>query len=55
MRDKYNLLISGSFGYLENKVIRIGHMGENATMDKIIFVLNIIDKSLKDLGYKSDN
>lgn len=54
MRDKYNLLISGSFDYLENKVIRIGHMGENATMDKIIFVLNIIDKSLKDLGYKSE-
>ncbi len=54
MRDKYNLLISGSFDYLENKVIRIGHMGENATMDKIIFVLNILDKSLKDLGYKSE-
>jgi len=54
VRDKYNLLISGSFDYLENKVIRIGHMGENATMDKIIFVLNIIDKSLKDLGYKSE-
>ncbi len=53
MRDKYNLLISGSFDYLENKVIRIGHMGENATMDKIVFVLNILDKSLKDLGYKS--
>ncbi len=54
MRDNYNLLISGSFDYLENKVIRIGHMGENATMDKIIFVLNILDKSLKDLGYKSE-
>jgi aspartate aminotransferase-like enzyme len=54
MRDKYNLLISGSFDYLENKVIRIGHMGENATMNKIIFVLNILDKSLKDLGYKSE-
>lgn len=53
MRDKYNLLISGSFDYLENKVIRIGHMGENATMDKIVFVLNILDESLKDLGYKS--
>ncbi len=54
MRDKYNLLISGSFDYLENKVIRIGHMGENAIMDKIIFVLNILDKALKDLGYKSE-
>ena len=53
MRDKYNLLISGSFDYLENKVIRIGHMGENAKMDKIVFVLNILDESLKDLGYKS--
>jgi len=53
MRDNYNLLISGSFDYLENKVIRIGHMGENATINKIIFVLNMLDKSLKDLGYKS--
>ena len=54
MRDKYNLLISGSFDYLENKVIRIGHMGENAKIDRIIFVLEILDKSLKDLGYKSE-
>jgi len=53
MRDNYNLLISGSFDYLENKVIRIGHMGENSRIDKILFVLNTLDKSLNELGYKS--
>lgn len=51
MREKYNLLIAGSFDYLENKVIRIGHMGENATLERIIYVLNIIDLTMKDLGY----
>lgn len=54
MSDKYNVLIAGSFGYLENKVIRIGHMGENARIDRIVFVLNVLDKSLKDLGYESE-
>ena len=29
-------------------------MGENAKIDRIIFVLEILDKSLKDLGYKSE-
>lgn len=52
--EKYNVLISTSLGCYENEIIRIGHMGENAKLDYIIYVLNIIDKSLKDLGFKVD-
>ena len=32
MRDKYNVMISGCFDVLAGKVIRIGHMGENANI-----------------------
>ncbi len=28
-------------------------MGENSRIDKILFVLNTLDKSLNELGYKS--
>lgn len=33
MRDKYNIMISGCFDVLAGKVVRIGHMGENARED----------------------
>lgn len=53
MRKKYNVLIAGSFDYLANKVIRIGHMGENARQERIIYVLEILDLTFRDLGYKT--
>lgn len=40
--EKYNILISGAFGPLEGKVIRIGHMGENCYPHKIELTLNAI-------------
>lgn len=52
MRKKYNLLIAGSFGYLKGKVIRIGHMGENARVEKVLFVLSALEEGLEALGYK---
>ncbi|EQB88365.1 hypothetical protein M918_24515 [Clostridium sp. BL8] len=55
MLKSYNILISGSFGYLSNKVIRIGHMGENANTEKLIYILNSLDSTLKHLGFKSEN
>ncbi len=51
MVKNYNVLIAGSFGYLEGKVIRIGHMGENATIDKVSYVLSALQKSLKYFGF----
>lgn len=31
MREEHNILLAGSFGCFDGKLIRIGHMGENAT------------------------
>lgn len=52
MLDNYNVLIAGSFGYLSDKVIRIGHMGENAKIDKVSYTLNSLQKSLEHFGFK---
>lgn len=51
---KYNLVISTSLGDYSDKVLRIGHMGENARVESIIPVLNFLDMGLKDLGFNSD-
>lgn len=53
MLKKYNALIITSLKPYDNEILRIGHMGENAREDKIVYVLNIIDKGLKDLGFRS--
>lgn len=52
IRDKFNLLIGGSLGELSGKVIRIGHMGENASIDKVIYALMSIQRSLKEFGFE---
>ncbi|HGG0416263.1 TPA: alanine--glyoxylate aminotransferase family protein [Clostridium sporogenes] len=52
MQDKYNVIVAGSFGYLQGKVIRIGHMGENANIDKMAYTLCALENSLEYLGYK---
>lgn len=52
MLKKYNVLIAGSFGYLEGKVIRIGHMGENANINKVSYALFALQKSLEFFGVK---
>ncbi|WP_419750611.1 pyridoxal-phosphate-dependent aminotransferase family protein [Terrisporobacter petrolearius] len=52
--EKYNTIIGTSLGEYVDKLLRIGHMGENAKLDKIIYILNILDNSLKDLGFKGN-
>ncbi len=54
MLSKYNTLIITSLKPYDNKILRIGHMGENAFEEKVVYALNVIDKSLKDLGFKSN-
>ena len=54
MLKQYNALISTSLEPYENNLIRIGHMGENAKLEKIVYALNILDRGLKDLGFKSN-
>ena len=51
MRDKYNVMISGCFDVLAGKVIRIGHMGENANEADLCMTLAAMDKTFADLGY----
>lgn len=52
LREKYNVFIAGSFGYLENKVLRIGHMGESAKVDKVTYTLLSLEMALKEVGFK---
>lgn len=50
MRDKYNVMISGCFDVLAGKVIRIGHMGENANVEDMLLTLDAMDKTFAELG-----
>lgn len=51
MLDNYGVMITGSFGYLEGRVFRIGHMGENATVEKVSYTLFALQKSLEHYGF----
>jgi aspartate aminotransferase-like enzyme len=50
MRTKYNIMLAGSFDELSGKVIRIGHMGENAYPEKVEAVMAGLDRVFADLG-----
>ncbi|MGH4050241.1 MAG: pyridoxal-phosphate-dependent aminotransferase family protein [Clostridium sp.] len=54
MISEFNVFVAGSFAYLEGKVIRIGHMGENAKKDKIAYTLLALQASLKALGFECE-
>lgn len=51
MKEKYGILISGSFDVLAGKVIRLGHMGNNADHDLVKEMLSALTDTLTDLGY----
>ena len=51
MKDKYGILISGCFDVLAGKVIRLGHMGNNARVEKVADMLSAFTKALNDLGF----
>ena len=50
MRDKHGILLSGSFDSLAGKVIRIGHMGANATFDNMMATMDALSDTLTELG-----
>ncbi len=52
MRDEYKIMISGCFDILAGKVIRIGHMGNNANEKDILDTLEALQKSLEKNGFK---
>ena len=47
---EHNILIGGNFGYLKGKVIRIGHMGENARLKDVAKTLKAIQQTLEKEG-----
>ncbi|WP_312095286.1 pyridoxal-phosphate-dependent aminotransferase family protein [Aminipila sp.] len=51
MKKTYNVMISGCFDILAGKVIRIGHMGENANTEDMKLVLEVLTKTLKDINF----
>lgn len=52
IRNKYNILISGSFDIFKGKVLRIGHMGENANLYDVSKTLYALEKTLLNFGFK---
>ena len=44
LSNKYNILIGGGFDFLENKIFRIGHMGENCNLNNISITLKALDE-----------
>ena len=50
MEQDYNIMISGCFDVLAGKVVRIGHMGENAYPEKVAATLDALQGTLKKLG-----
>ncbi len=49
MLETYNIMVTGSFGYLQDKVIRIGHMGENAYISKVKVTVNALIEAVQSL------
>ena len=54
MLKNYNTLVATSLNQYMDTILRIGHMGENANLNKIEYVLNVLDKSLSALGFKGN-
>jgi len=50
---KYGVMIAGSWGKLEGKVARIGHMGYQASLNNLLIAYSALSRSLNDLGYKN--
>lgn len=51
MKEQYGILISGSFDVLAGKVIRLGHMGNNAKVEDVEMMLSALTQTLNRLGF----
>ena len=49
VKKDYNIMLAGSFDVLAGKVIRIGHMGNNATFYNVREVFAALDGTLRKL------
>lgn len=50
MKEKFGILIAGCFDVLAGKVIRIGHMGENANIEDVGETLEALTNTMELLG-----
>ena len=50
VKNDYNIMLAGSFDVLAGKVIRIGHMGNNADFYNVRGVFAALDGTLTKLG-----
>lgn len=50
MLQKHDILLNSSFGCFGGKVIRIGHMGENAAVEHMTETMDALDETLRFLG-----
>ncbi|MBZ3935172.1 pyridoxal-phosphate-dependent aminotransferase family protein [Methanimicrococcus blatticola] len=50
MKAEHSILIGGNFGYLKGKVIRLGHMGENARLEYVSETLKALQLTLESEG-----
>lgn len=51
MEETYQVMIAGCFDILAGKVIRLGHMGENANVADVTMMLDALDHTFANLGY----
>ena len=51
MKRDYGILIAGCFDVLAGKVLRIGHMGENANVPDVAETLDALGRTLSSLGF----
>lgn len=55
MENKYGVMIAGCFDFLAGKVIRLGHMGENANEEDVALMLDALDHTFSDIEYPLQN
>ncbi|MCH4886482.1 alanine--glyoxylate aminotransferase family protein [Acidaminobacter sp. JC074] len=51
MLDDHGIMIAGAFSHLKDKVLRIGHMGENCYEEKLFITLKALDKTIRKHGF----
>lgn len=49
MLKEHNIMIGGAFGFLKDKVFRIGHMGENCREEKLYITMKALNGALREL------
>lgn len=52
--EKYGVMVAGSWGRLEGEVLRVGHMGVQASPAHLAVAFTALGMALRDLGLKAD-